>query len=103
MQTFVMLTRLAHGALNTPANLETLEKQVMERIRSECPEVRWLGNYAILGPYDYLDIFDAPDMATAAKVSTIVRTYGHANTEIWGALPWQKFKDMIRHLPGVVA
>lgn len=103
MQTFVMLTRLAHGALNTPANLRTLEKQVMERIRSECPEVRWLGNYAILGPYDYLDIFDAPDMATAAKVSTIVRTYGHANTEIWGALPWQKFKDMIRHLPGVVA
>ena len=103
METFVMMTRLAHGALGTPANLETLEKQVMDRIRSECPEVRWVGNYAILGPYDYLDVFEAPDMATAARVSTIVRTYGHAHTEVWGAMPWQSFKEMIRHLPGIVA
>jgi hypothetical protein len=43
---------------------------------------------------------DSPDMATAAKVSTIVRTFGHAHTEIWPAIEWQSFKEVIRHLPG---
>ncbi len=103
MQTFIMLTRLAHGALNSPANLEHLEKQVSERIFAECGDVEWVGNYAVLGPYDYLDIFRAPDVDTAAKVSTIIRTFGHAHTEIWAATEWERFKEMIRHLPGAAA
>ena len=100
MSTYIMLTRLSHGALVSPKSLEELEQQVMERIRSECPQVEWVHNFAILGPYDYLDIFRAPDMDTAFKVATIVRTFGHANTEVWAASEWKAFKDMVRHLPG---
>jgi hypothetical protein len=48
---------------------------------------------------DYLDIFTAPDLTVALKVSTIVRTYGHAHTEVWTATDWQAYKDLIRHLP----
>jgi uncharacterized protein with GYD domain len=99
MSTFIMLTQLSHGALRSPKSLEELEQQVMERIRSECPQVEWVHNFAILGPYDYLDIFSAPDMDTAFKVATIVRTFGHANTEVWAASEWKAFKDMVRHLP----
>ena len=103
MQTFIMLTQLAHGALNNPEELETLEKRVMDRVAGQCPEVKWVASYAILGPHDYLDVFQAPDTRTAMQVSTIVRTFGHANTEIWGATEWKRFKKMIRHLPGTAA
>ena len=99
MSTFVMLTRLASGALRSPRSLEKLEQQAMERIRSECPEVKWINNYAILGSWDYLDIFEAPDIETATKVSTLVRTFGHAHTEVWAATEWPRFKEIIRDLP----
>ena len=75
--TFIMLTRLAHGALRSPETLEKLEQEVKARIDQEVGKgVEWLANYAILGPYDYLDIFRAPDVETAMKVATIVRGMG---------------------------
>ncbi len=99
MSTFIMLTRLTHGALASPSSLENLERQVMDRMRAECPEVEWLNSYAVLGPCDYLDIFQAPDIETATKVATIVRTFGHADTEIWAATEWDSFKELVRYLP----
>ena len=99
MPNFVMLTRLAHGALKYPENLEKLERQVMDRVRTECPGVEWSASYAVLGPYDYLDIFSAPDIESATKVATIIRTFGHAHTEVWGATEWQRFKEVVRDLP----
>ena len=99
MATFVMLTSLSHAALDAPGKLEELEKQVMERIKAECPEVEWQSSFAVLGPYDYIDIFRAPDVEAATKVATIVRTFGHADTEIWAATEWKRFNEVIRTLP----
>ncbi len=99
MPSFVMFTRLSHGSLRSPAALEDLERQVMERIRSECPGVEWTASYVVLGPYDYVDIFQAPDNDAAIKVATIIRTFGHAQTEIWPATLWQAYKEMVRGLP----
>jgi len=95
MATFILLTRLSPEAVREPGALAELNRQVAERIRQRCPQVRWLGNYAILGPYDYLDIFEAPDTEVAAQVSAIVRTLGHATTETWAAIPWDRFKEQV--------
>jgi uncharacterized protein with GYD domain len=98
MQTFIMLTRLGPEAAPSPKALEDLERQAMERVRKECPGIEWVKSYAILGAFNYLDIFKAEDIETASKVSTLIRTFGHAHTEIWPATEWNEFKEIVRSL-----
>ena len=103
MQTFIMLTRLAGTVLQSPRSLEELEHRAMQHVRQSCPDVQWLGSYAVLGPCDYVDIFKAPDVDTASKVSALLRTYGHAQTEIWAATEWAHFKDLVRSIAPVIS
>jgi uncharacterized protein with GYD domain len=93
MGTYVVLTRVSPDALKTPESLLDLEQQVKSRVDKECPEVKWVSNFAVMGPYDYLDVFEAPDNETAMRVSTIIRSVGHAATELWPATEWSRFRD----------
>jgi len=98
MATYVMLTKLSPEALKRPGIVTELNSQVEDRIRQECPSVRWVGNYAVLGPCDYLDIFEAPDPEVATKVALLVRSFGHASTETWVATPWDRFVELAKGL-----
>lgn len=64
-------------------------------MRKDCPDVRWNANFAILGPCDYLDIYEAPDEAVAAKVAAIMRSFGHAQTETSCALSWERYEKLV--------
>lgn len=99
MTTYIVLIRVATDAAHSPQALVDLEKQVVAQLRDQCPDVRWLHSYAVLGPGDHLDIFTAPDVETATKLSTIMRTCGCASAEIWPATEWGKFKTMIHNMP----
>ena len=98
MATYVMLTKLSPEALKRPGIVTELNQQVEDRIRKECPGVKWIGNYAVLGPCDYLDIFEAPDPEAATKVALLVRSFGHASTETWVATPWNRFVELAKGL-----
>jgi uncharacterized protein with GYD domain len=100
MSTFIMLTKLASGVSRTASNLEQLERSAVDHVREQCPSVRWLHSYAVLGRPDYVDIFAAPDIETAMKVSAIVRTFGAADTEIWPAVEWDQFRSIARSMQG---
>jgi len=93
-----MVTRVSPEVVRSSQTLEELEKKAMEKVRAHCPNVKWLHSYAILGPYDCLDIFEAPDNETAAKVSTLIRAHGRAHSEIWVATDWERFKQMLHGL-----
>jgi uncharacterized protein with GYD domain len=69
---------------------------------TELPKLHWLDSYAVLGACDYVDIFKASDIDTANKVSALLRTYGHAQTEIWAATEWAHFKDLVRSIAPVI-
>ena len=71
MATYVMLTRLSPDAITEPDSIKELGRRVIDKLNAECPEANWLSSYATLGPYDYLDLFEAPDNETAAKVAEI--------------------------------
>ena len=98
MATYMMMTRLSPEALRNPDSVETLNQAVEGRIKQECPDVSWLANYAVLGPCDYVDIFEAPDSETATKVSLLVRSFGHATTETWVATPWDRFVSVAKEM-----
>lgn len=100
MPLYIMLTRLSPEALHHPDSVAKLNKHVSEQIGDQCPEVRWLSNYAVLGACDYLDVFEAPDTETATKVSLLVRSLGHATTETWLATPWNRFEELATNLRG---
>ena len=95
MSTYVMLTTLAPEALKSPGDLKGLERKAVDKIRKELPQVKWTSSYAILGGCDYLDIFEAPNEEQAAKVAMLVRSFGHARTELWTALNWERFEQLI--------
>ncbi|HXE71027.1 MAG TPA: GYD domain-containing protein [Candidatus Nitrosotenuis sp.] len=98
MAHFVMLTRVAPEILKEVGDYQTLSRRVDEEIRRRCPGVKWLLNLAVLGPYDYLDVFEAASDEEAARVSMIVRALGHATTETWSAVPWERFKELTSEL-----
>jgi hypothetical protein len=96
-----MFTRLGHAALRAANAPEELCRAVMERVHRECPGVAWKFTYAVLGgPADYLDIFTAPNIETAAKVAAIVRAVAHARaqTQIWAATEWATFVELMGSL-----
>ena len=95
MPTYVILSRLTPETIRTPNELRRLEKAVSDAVRRECPRVKWLANDAILGPHDYLDIFEAPDETVAAKAVVLIRSFGHVQTETSTALPWERFERLI--------
>ena len=98
MVTYVMLTRLSPQALTRPESVAELNREVEDKIVKECSGVKWIANYAVLGPCNYLDIFEVPDADTATKVALLVRSFGHATTETWVATQWDRFLDLAKDL-----
>jgi uncharacterized protein with GYD domain len=97
-KTFILLTRLISEEVHPSFFIEEKARAVKDKIKEYCPGIVWIGNYAVVGPWDYIDIFQAPDMKTAMKVATLVRSYGGAHTEIWPALEWEDFRETMRVL-----
>ena len=93
MGTYVMLTRLSPEALKNPESVTRLNKQVEDRIEKDCPGVKWLSNYAVLGPCD-ISIYSSADPDTASKVVLLIRSFGHGTTETWFATPWDRFTEL---------
>ena len=52
----------------------------------------------MLGQYDFLDVFSAPDMETALRVSALMRTLGRSHSEVWPAIPRKEFRAIIESI-----
>ena len=91
MMTFVMLSKIAPGAYSSSKEFKDSAAKIRKMLEKEVPAARWICSYALLGAYDVIDIFEAPDMQHASMVSSIVRMFARAETETMLAENWQKF------------
>ena len=98
MPIFILMTRLAPEALHDARGRRAMGKEWMKKVKSACPDVKWLAHYATLGPYDFMDIYEAPDVETAHRVSLISRAEGALTAESWQALPYDRFLDLLEEV-----
>ncbi|MGC8915824.1 MAG: GYD domain-containing protein [Thermoanaerobaculum sp.] len=95
MATFILLTKLAPESSQSAEARKAMGKEWLNKVKSACPGVKFLAHYAILGPYDFMDIYEAPDAETAHKVSLISRASGAVSAESWQALPYDRFLQVL--------
>ena len=98
MQTFVLMTKLAPEMSRQVKDQERIGREWMEQVKEKCPKVNFLTHYALLGPYDFLDIYEAPDEETAAKVSLISLQSGAFLAESWVAIPYKRFVELVEEI-----
>ena len=98
MPKFVLMTRLVPAAVRDAGVRETMGKQWLKKVKAACPKVKWIAHYALLGPYDFMDIYDAPDVETAHRISVLSRAEGAWSAESWQALPYEEFLDILQQV-----
>jgi len=99
MSVFILMTRLGPGTLNDAEGRRATGKEWLKRVKQACPQVKFIAHYALLGQYDFMDIYEAPDLETAHRVSMISRSAGAITAESWPALPYDRFLQVIEALP----
>jgi uncharacterized protein with GYD domain len=98
MPSFVLMTRLAPESLHDSKVRRAAGKDWIKKVKAACPEVKWVAHYALLGPYDFMDIYEAPDSETAHKVSLISRGEGAITAESWQAMPYDHFLKVLEQV-----
>ncbi|NIM20166.1 MAG: GYD domain-containing protein [Candidatus Latescibacteria bacterium] len=98
MATYVLMTKLTPEITRDIKHREKIGKKWMQKVSEKCPEVKWIAHYALLGPYDFMDIFEAPNEEIAAKVSIITLSSGALQAESWTAIPYSRFLDLVEEV-----
>jgi len=70
----------------------------LEEVKEKCPDVKFLAHYGLLGAYDFMDIYEAPDEEVAAKVSMISRANGAVVAESWTAIPYKRIVELTEEI-----
>jgi uncharacterized protein with GYD domain len=95
MPTYVLLTKLSPDLAQQMKERAELGRTWLDQVRKTCPEVKFLSHYALLGQFDFLDIYEAPDDMTAAKVSIISQANGAFQAHSLPAIPYKQYLDLI--------
>ncbi len=91
MAVYVLMTKVAPNTLHDARTRKAMGREWLEKVKAACPDVKFLAHYALLGQYDFMDIYEAPDLETAHRVSLISRGEGARTVESWPALPYDDF------------
>ncbi|MFL5885115.1 MAG: GYD domain-containing protein [Thermoleophilaceae bacterium] len=89
MPTFVMLTTLSAEGVQTVKNNPSRIREVNKEIESLGASVK--AQWATLGRFDFVNVVEAPDEKTMARVSMELGSRGTARYESLAAIPIDEF------------
>ena len=89
MATYIMLSKLTGDGSATlkkrPGRLQEVNREI------EGMGANVLSQYAVLGPYDFVTIIDAPDNETISRISIEMGSRGSVLVQTLAAIPIEKF------------
>jgi uncharacterized protein with GYD domain len=89
MATYIMLSTLTEEGADTikerPARIKEVNKEI------EALGVKVKAQYAVLGLYDFVNIVEAPDNETVARVSIELASRGSVKIQTLAAIPIDEF------------
>ncbi len=98
MPTYVLLSKLSPGNFSDSETRRTIGRDWLSTLKEKCPEVHWKEHYALLGEYDFMDIYEAPDEKAAAKVAMITMSKGAMNAVNLTAIPYKEYLEVIKDI-----
>ncbi|MDH4207244.1 MAG: GYD domain-containing protein [Anaerolineae bacterium] len=98
MPTFVLLSKLTPGSATQVKAIMKSDSDFQAQLERQCPGVKRLASYALLGAYDFLHIFEAADAKEATKVALLANSFGAASTQTFTAIPFSEFGQILEEL-----
>jgi uncharacterized protein with GYD domain len=93
MPTYIIMSNLSEQGLQTlranPERLREVNRDVEEL------GARVLQQWFLLGPYDFVNVVEAPDAKTMARISVAIGARGSTNMQSYEAFGVDEFVDLI--------
>lgn len=89
MATYVLLTKVTAAGIKTLQANPRRIKEVNEEV--EAQGARIIAQYATLGRYDFVNVIEAKDVETIAKISVGLGARGTVQIETLSAVPIETF------------
>jgi uncharacterized protein with GYD domain len=94
MPHYIMLSNLTDEGAKTIKNNPARIKEVNAEVESM--GVKILAQYAVLGPYDFVNILEAPDNETVTRVSVELSSRGTMRAMTLAAIPIDDFVSKVK-------
>jgi len=94
MPVYILLTNLTDEGRKTVKEKPERIKEVNKEV--EKMGVKILSQYALLGAYDFVNVLEAPDNQTVAKVAVELGSRGTLQTTTLAALSVDEFISMLK-------
>ncbi len=94
MATYIMLSNLTDEGRKTvkmrPQRIQEVNREI------EKMGAKVVAQYAVLGPYDFINVLEAPDTETISKVSVELGSRGTIQLMTLPAIPIEEFIDNMK-------
>ena len=94
MPTFILLSTLSPNGVSTLKHNPTRLKEVNREI--EQMGARVVEQWAVLGPYDFVNVVEAADERVIARVSVELAARGTAHFQTLTAIPVDEFLSLLK-------